>query len=332
MGELFSIKTDSRYRILRRIADGGMATVYEGEQLGVNGFVKKVAIKVIKKQYACQPLFLENFIGEARLVADLIHTNIVQTYQLGESHGTYFIAMELIRGMNLEQFLQVLKSNGLVLPVELAVFISSRIARGLAYAHAKSTSENEPLGIVHRDISPKNILLALEGDVKISDFGIAKAFGFLIDEEGDVLAGKSEYMSPEQADFKITDKRSDLFATGVVLSLMLLGNNLFRGEDGFDSRENILTMPTPNFCELDPRIDEALNEILHKALSKNLELRYQSADALLKDLEHYIYKDGFGPTNETMGKYLRKIAETFQIDMLDPQKTDTMMRKLRDHN
>lgn len=308
-----------------------MATVYEGEQLGVNGFVKKVAIKVIKKQYACQPLFLENFIGEARLVADLIHTNIVQTYQLGESHGTYFIAMELIRGMNLEQFLQVLKTNGLVLPVELAVFIASRIARGLAYAHAKSTSENEPLGIVHRDISPKNILLALEGDVKISDFGIAKAFGFLIDEEGDVLAGKSEYMSPEQADFKITDKRSDLFATGVVLSLMLLGTNLFRGEDGFDSRENILTMPTPNFCALDPRIDEALNEILHKALSKNLELRYQSADALLKDLEHYIYKDGFGPTNETMGKYLRKITETFQIDTLDPQKTDTMMRKIRDH-
>jgi serine/threonine-protein kinase len=284
---------------------------------------------VIKKQFASQKLFLENFIGEARLVADLIHTNIVQTYQLGESDGTYFIAMELIRGMNLEQFLSILWKNSLPLPTELAVFIASRIARGLAYAHGKSTTEGEALGIVHRDISPKNILLAFEGDIKISDFGIAKAAGFLIDEEGDVIAGKSEYMSPEQADFKVTDKRSDLFTTGIVLSLMLLGYNPFRGEDGFDSREKILTMATPDFRALSPAVDDELNRILHRSLSKDLNGRYQTADELLKDLEKYIYKDGFGPTNETMGKFLRKIAESFSVESLDMSRTDTMIRNYR---
>ena len=329
VGELFSIRSHCQYNIVRRIADGGMATVYEGAQHGADGFVKKVAVKVIKKQYARQPLFLENFIGEARLVADLIHTNIVQTYQLGMSDGTYFIAMELIRGMNLEQFLYMLRRHGLTLPVELAVFIASRIARGLAYAHAKKTSEGEALGIVHRDISPKNILLAFEGDVKISDFGIAKAAGFLIDEEGDVLAGKSEFMSPEQADFKVTDRRSDLFATGIVLSLMLLGSNPFKGEDGFDSRENIQTLATPDFCALNPNVDAELNRILHKCLCKDLDGRYQTADELLGDLERYIYRDGFGPTNETLGKYLRKISEEFSPDDSQTGRTDTMIRNYR---
>lgn len=330
MGELFSIKAQYHYNILRRIAEGGMASVYEGEQFGANGFVKKVAIKVIKKRIANQPLFLENFIGEARLVADLIHTNIVQTYQLGESNGNYFIAMELLRGMNLEQFLYILRANKIQLPIELSVFIASRIARGLAYAHSKKTAEGEDLSIVHRDISPKNILLAFEGDVKISDFGIAKAVGFLIDEEGDVVAGKSEYMSPEQADFKITDKRSDLFATGILLSLLVIGKNPFKGETASESRFNIQNMPTPDFSELDDRVSPELNAIIQKALEKDLDLRYQCADDLLKDLEHFIYKDGYGPTNETLGKFIRKIAVTYPIDTFTHLHTDTIVRKYRE--
>ncbi len=331
MGELFSIKAQYHYNILRRIAEGGMASVYEGEQYGANGFVKKVAIKIIKKRIANQPLFLENFIGEARLVADLIHTNIVQTYQLGESNGNYFIAMELLRGMNLEQFLYILKENKILLPIELAIFIASRIARGLAYAHSKKTSEGEELSIVHRDISPKNILLAYEGDVKISDFGIAKAVGFLIDEEGDVVAGKSEYMSPEQADFKITDKRSDLFATGILLSLLVVGINPFRGESASESRHNIQSMPTPDFSELNNRVSPELNTILNKALKKDVDSRYQCADDLLRDLEHYIYKDGFGPTNETLGKFIRKIAQYYPVDTFTHLHTDTIVRNYRDN-
>src|SRR5206468_11928208 len=129
----------------------------------------------------------------------------------------------LIRGVNLEQFSQQLSDKKRVLPRELAVFITSRVARGLAYAHAKSDGEGRPLGIVHTDVSLKNIMIAFEGDVKLTDFGIAKARGFLQDNEGEVVPGKADYMSPEQADFKITHKRSDLFSTGVVLANLLLG-------------------------------------------------------------------------------------------------------------
>ena len=177
MAALFTIESDFRYEVTRKIFEGGMGIVYEAEQHGARDFVKRVALKVIRQTYSNQKQFIDNFIGEAKLVADLIHTNIVQTYHLAESRGVYFIAMELIRGVNLEQFTQQLKDKGRVLPPELAVFITSRIARGLAYAHDKTDRHNKPLGLVHRDVSFKNIMIAFEGDVKLTDFGIAKARG-----------------------------------------------------------------------------------------------------------------------------------------------------------
>ncbi len=307
VASLFAIQTDFRYEIVRKIFEGGMGVVYEAEQLGTRGFVKRVAIKVIRQHYANQKLFIENFIGEAKLVADLIHTNIVQTYHLGEADGLYFIAMELIRGVNLEQFAQQLGSKKRVLPVELAVFITSRVARGLAYAHAKLDKDARPLGIVHRDVSLKNIMIAFEGDVKLTDFGIAKARGFLQDQEGEVVAGKADYMSPEQANFQITDKRSDLFSTGVVLAHLVLGHNPFKGSTPEESRQRILNLPIPDFRQMDPRVDDNLNHILQRALVHELPSRYPSADELLYDLEYYIYHSGYGPTNETLGRFVREL-------------------------
>src|SRR6187549_3124447 len=219
-----------------------MGIIYEAEQDGARGFIKRVAIKVIRQNYASQKQFIDNFIGEAKLVADLIHTNIVQTYHLGETRGIYFIAMELIRGVNLEQFAQQLQDKRKVLPRELAVFIVSRVARGLAYAHSKTDRNGKPLGIVHRDVSFKNIMIAFEGDVKLTDFGIAKAKGFLTDQEGEIVAGKADYMSPEQANFQITDKRSDLFSAGVVLAHLLLGRNIFKSNTAEESRQRIMNM------------------------------------------------------------------------------------------
>jgi serine/threonine-protein kinase len=304
---LFTIQNDIRYEIVRKIYEGGMGVVYEAVQHGTRDFAKRIAIKVIRPSYANQRLFIENFVGEAKLVADLIHTNIVQTYQLGESRGTYFIAMELIRGVNLEQFLDQHLDKRRQLPKELAVFIASRVARGLAYAHAKTDNDGVPLGIVHRDVSPKNIMIAWEGDVKLTDFGIAKARGLLIDQEGEVVAGKADYMSPEQANFQITDKRSDLFSTGVVLAHLLLGRNVFKGDTAEESRERILHLPVPDFRTLDGRVDDRLNAILHRCLARDLSRRYPCADELLYDLEHYIYHGGYGPTNESLGKYIRDL-------------------------
>ena len=304
---LFTIQNDFRYDIVRKIFEGGMGIVYEAEQHGAREFVKRIAVKVIRQNYADQKQFIDNFIGEAKLVADLIHTNIVQTYHLGETRGIYFIAMELIRGVNLEQFSQQLLDRKRVLPSELAIFIVSRVARGLAYAHAKTDKDGKPLGIVHRDVSFKNIMIAFEGDVKLTDFGIAKARGFLADNEGEVVAGKADYMSPEQANFQITDKRSDLFSAGVVLAHLLLGRNIFKGAAPEESRQRMLNLAIPDFRTLDKRVDERLNQILHRVLARELDQRYPNADELLYDLEHYIYHSGYGPTNETLGKYMREL-------------------------
>src|SRR6266581_3515652 len=262
MGALFTINGDLRYEIVRKIFEGGMGIVYEAEQHGARNFVKRVAIKVIRQSYANQKTFIENFIGEAKLVADLIHSNIVQTYHLGSTGQIYFIAMELIRGANLEQFTRQLSDQHRTLPLELAVFIVSRVARGLAYAHAKTDKDSKLLGIVHRDVSFKNIMLAYEGDVKLTDFGIAKARGFLVDNEGEVVAGKADYMSPEQANFQITDQRSDLFSAGVVLAHLLLGKNIFKGAAPEESRQRMMHMPIPDFRSLDERVDERLNQIV----------------------------------------------------------------------
>ncbi len=304
---LFTIQNEFRYEITRKIFEGGMGVVYEGEQHGARDFIKRVAIKIIRPSFASQKMFIENFVGEAKLVADLIHTNIVQTYHLGETNGVAFIAMELIRGVNLEQFSRQLTDKRRILPKELAVFITSRIARGLAYAHAKCDKDGKPLGIVHRDVSFKNIMIAFEGDVKLTDFGIAKAKGFLTDQEGEVVAGKADYMSPEQADFQITDKRSDLFSVGVVLANLLLGKNIFKGENAEESRQRIMHQPVPDFRALDPRIDDKLNDILHHCLTRDIERRYATADELMVDLEYYIYGAGYGPTNETLGKFIREL-------------------------
>jgi serine/threonine-protein kinase len=252
-------------------------------------------------------LFIENFIGEARLVADLIHTNIVQTYHLGEQEGQFYIAMELIRGVNLEELRYRLHELSQTLPLELAVFIASRVARGLAYAHSKTDGNGATLGIVHRDVSSKNILIAFEGDVKLTDFGIAKARGFLQDQEGEVVAGKADFMSPEQASFRVTDRRSDLFSTGVVLASLLLGRNPFQGDNPELSRDRILRMPIPDFRTVDARVDTRLDLILQRALARDPEQRYATADQLLVDLEHYIYDRGYGPTNETLGRYIRDL-------------------------
>lgn len=309
MGALFTIHSDLRYEIVRKIYEGGMGIVYEAEQQGTRNFVKRVAIKVIRQNYANQKQFIENFIGEAKLVADLIHTNIVQTYHLGEAKGVFYIAMELIRGVNLEQFSEQLHAKQRVLPVDIAVFAASRVVRGLAYAHAKTDKDGKPLGIVHRDVSFKNIMIAYEGDVKLTDFGIAKARGFLIDNEGEVVAGKADFMSPEQANFQITDKRSDLFSVGVVLQHLLLGRNVFKGSNPEESRRNIMSMAIPDFRSLDNRIDDRLNEILHRTLAREVNKRYPNADDLLYDLEHYIYHSGYGPTNETLGKLMRELFD-----------------------
>ena len=310
MQALKPITASIRYDIVRKIAEGGMGIVYEAAQRGSGSFTKSVALKIIREEYSYIPEFQNNFIGEARLVADLIHTNIVQTYHLGKNTtGQYYMVMELVRGPHLEQLIERHHALNRQFPVDIAVFIISRVARGLAYAHEKTGSDGRRLNIVHRDIGPKNILFTYEGDVKLTDFGIAKALDLMYNEEGKVIAGKDEYLSPEQASYAVTDARADLFPLAIVLTETLLGRNIFRAGDRLESRRNILHMPIPKFATLRPDIDPRLEAIIQKALQRDRDKRYQTAAQLLTDLELYLYSDRYGPTNEKLGVYLRDIMD-----------------------
>jgi len=215
--------------------------------------------------------------------------------------------MEFVQGVNLEQFLERHAALGRRMPVDIAAFIVSRIARGLTYAHQKCDKEGRLLGIVHRDIGPKNVMIAHEGDVKLTDFGIAKALDLMHNEEGQVIAGKDEYLSPEQASYAVTDARADLFPLGIVLTELLLGKNIFRNADRLVSRENILKLPIPLFSTHRSDIPPKLEAIIQKALQRDRDKRYACAYDMLNDLEIYLYSDGYGPTNEKLGVYLQDI-------------------------
>lgn len=284
-----------------------MGLVYEGLQHGVDNFRKQVAIKIIREEYSAIKDFRANFIGEARLVADLIHTNIVQTYHLGVSHGKYFMVMEYVNGKSLEDFFIRHLDTNQNIPIDLAVFMISRICRGLAYAHQRCNASGQHLGIVHRDVNPKNILLSVEGDVKLSDFGIAKALDLMYNKEGEVIAGKDEYLSPEQARKEVTDHRADIFSCGLVLAELILGYHYFEDINPAVTRLNIQKTPLPDFRELRKGIDDSLNKILHMALSKDKSERYYSARQMLYELEHFLYHDRYGPTNEKLGLYLKDL-------------------------
>lgn len=292
------------YRLVRPLAEGGMGCVYEAEQTGAGGFSKRVAIKIIREQYSAIPEFRRNFIGEARLVSDLIHSNIVQIYHLGEVKGHYFMVMEFVNGVNLEEFILQHRALRKQVPIDLACFVVSRICRGLNYAHHKRDPLGQPLGLVHRDVNPRNILLSYEGDVKLTDFGIAKALNLMYNREGEVIAGKDEYLSPEQARREVTDARADIFSCGIILSELLCGENVFEATSCEETRQNIEHLPLPDFSRLRRGVDRKLNTILHHALRRDRDQRYQTAAAFLSDLEMHLYGNGYGPTHEKMADYL----------------------------
>jgi serine/threonine protein kinase len=303
------LNASSQYRLVRPIAQGGMGCVYEAVQTGVEDFHKRVAIKIIRQEYSEEPLFRKNFVGEARLAADLIHPNIVQTYQLGFTRNRYFMVMEFVDGVNLEQFLLQHKALGKQLPWQLAAFIASRVARALAHAHVFHDAAGKNLKIVHRDVSPRNILISVNGDVKLTDFGIAKAFDLMYCTEGQIIAGRSDYLSPEQAHMEVTDHRADIFSCGVVLAEMLLGYNPFAAATPEESREAICARPTPNPRGMNPDIREALIPVLNTALAKNREDRFATAQELMAGIETVIYAHEYGPTNEKLAAYFHELYE-----------------------
>src|SRR5262249_25066947 len=226
-----------RYRITERLDAGGMAEVFRGVAESIQGFRKNVAIKRILPNLTKNKRFIAMFLDEARLSLHLQHANVVHVFDIGVADGTYFIVMEYVDGANLKTVGESLKRQGRRMPVSHTLYIMMEVCKGLGDAHGLADENGRPLGIVHRDISPPNILISKMGEVKLVDFGLAKAASQVEDTEPGVVKGKFSYLSPEAASGRDVDHRADIFAVGILLYELLTGKRLFFGETGYQTVE-----------------------------------------------------------------------------------------------
>jgi serine/threonine protein kinase len=277
------------YRLLDRVAVGGMAEVFKAKRAGVEGFEKIVALKKILPHLSDNKEFVDMFVDEAKMVAGLTHPNIVQIFDLGKIDKSYFIAMEYVHGRDLRTIMKRAREKGLRMPLDLSLRVVSQVCAALEYAHRKKDERGHPMKIVHRDVSPQNILLSFEGDVKLVDFGIAKAATKASSTDRGALRGKLLYMSPEQAWGRPIDRRSDVFSLGIVLYEMVTETKPFLGPGTELTilelvRQCLVTAPR----EINPRVPEALDRVIMKALARNPDDRYQDAGEMQRGLERFL--------------------------------------------
>ena len=272
------VEYDGRFRLVRKIAQGGMATVYEAQALGPAGFTKRIALKVIHPEYAREREWLQLFLDEARLSANLSHGNVVQIYQLGEVEGDYFIAMEFIQGPSLRAIIDRHRELGVPMLRPLAAYAASRVARALDYAHNAIGPDGRRLEIVHRDVSPGNVLVTWDGHIKLGDFGIAKARTSVDPaRNGRMLMGKKHYMSPEQMLGLDVGQKSDVFSLGVVLYELLALEPLFKEDITELAIDEVTVHPLPSVRATIPDLEPELEQILSLALHKDPDLRPTAA-------------------------------------------------------
>jgi serine/threonine-protein kinase len=296
-----------RYNIVRRVADGGMAEIFLATQLGREGFQKPVILKRINSAIYADPQFRNMFIDEAHISMSLAHSNIAQVLDLGVAQGRYFLVLELVDGWDLGRVLQRAAAAGIPLPRELGLHIIADVCRALSYAHSK-TDGVKPLGIVHRDVSPHNILLSEQGEVKLTDFGIAKAMNKREQTGTGVVKGKVAFMSPEQAYGKPADQRSDLFSLGTVLYLLMVRARPFEGPTDL---ETLLRVQKGDFLPPEaaaPDLEPEVAAIINRAMKSDVNERYQSADEMLADIEH-VARNVFRPVGQTeLKRWLAELA------------------------
>jgi len=280
------------YRLLRRIAVGGMAEIYLAVARGIGGFEKRLVLKMIHPKYSENEMFIRMLIEEAKLSVQLTHQNVAQVFDLGRIDGTYFIAMEFVEGCDLFHLLKTLADRGDRLAASAAAFVCHEVATGLDYAHSKNDHAGHPLGIVHRDVSPQNVLLSLEGDVKIVDFGIAKARSRMQQTEAGVIKGKYYYMSPEQAKGGDLDPRTDVYSLGIVLWEMLAGRMCFLEDNHMVLMDRVRRADVPPITRVRPDVNPNLAAIAMTAVRPNPDERYQTAGEMAAELGEYLLDAG----------------------------------------
>ena len=292
----FEEQAFGRYRLLERLGEGGMAEVFRAKSFGVEGFEKIVAIKRILPRLARYRDFVSMFVREAKVLVRLSHANVVQVFDLGRVEGrgneppAYFMAMEYIAGLDLATMLARCQQTGLRPPAGLATYVAAEVAKGLDHAHRRRGEGGQPMGLVHRDVSPQNILLSWEGEVKVTDFGIAKArdsFDVNSDDSRvQLLRGKYSYMSPEQCRGKDVGQDTDLYALGVVLYELLAGHNPFRAKLPLETMQRVCQAKAPPLDQVVPGIDPALAAVVQRAMAPRPAERFGDAaqmhEALLR--------------------------------------------------
>jgi eukaryotic-like serine/threonine-protein kinase len=298
-----------RYRIVEKIDAGGMAEIYRGEAVSIEGFARVVAIKRILPSMCTDQKFVSMFLDEARLSMQLTHANIVQIFDIGKADDTYFVVMELIEGANLRRLMQKCSDRGAAFPLPLACYVTMEMCRGLAYAHEKNGADNQPLGIVHRDVSPPNVLVSNQGEVKLTDFGLAKAASHATNTDAGVIKGKFAYLSPEVVAGKEVDARADIYSAGIMIWEMLCGRKLFAGKTDMDTVELVRKGDIPKLGRLRPEVDDELERIVQKALARNPKRRYQTARALEQALAGYLFKHNLLVTANDLANWMREIGD-----------------------
>jgi serine/threonine-protein kinase len=311
------------YLLEEKLAVGGMAEIFRARRLGVAGFARQVCIKRILPAFCGEAAFVEMFIDEARTGAQLRHGNIVAIDDFGEVGGQYFLCMELVSGADVARLLARLAQDGKACPVDVAAFIAAEVLRALDYAHRKKGDDGAPLGIVHRDVSPQNVLLSFAGEVKLTDFGIAKAASRIHHTMGQVVKGKIAYMAPEQARGAKLDGRADLFALGVVLFEVLAGRRPFQGVSETELVLALVRGQRPRVRELRPDVPPALEAILDGLLETDPARRIATAGEALDRIARAV---PIGPASRTLASILAhyfpghvsslRFAEGFSRDSL----------------
>jgi len=284
---------ESRYRIVERVATGGMAEVFKGVAESLQGFRKNVAIKRVLPNLTKNKKFVAMFLDEARLCLNLQHANIAQVFDIGHVDDTYFIVMEYVDGVDLKSVLEWRRRINKPLTIGQTIYIAMEMCKGLNYAHDLLHPETgESLNIVHRDVSPPNVLLSRNGEIKIVDFGLAKAAVQIEHTDPGVVKGKMSYLSPEAARGEDVDHRADIFAVGILLYEMLTNRRLFYGETDFQTVELVRAAKIPPIGPQNPEVEPDLEVIVRKALARRIDDRFQSATDLQDALAHYLFSRG----------------------------------------
>ncbi len=315
-----------KFILLDKIAAGGMAEVYRAKAPGAEGIGKILAIKRILPQYTANPEFIEMFKGEAKIAVNLTQGNIGQIYEFGLQSDQFFLLMEFIDGRNLRQILSRCSKIQKALTIEQCVYTIAQVSNGLDYAH-RCTNKNTGthLNIIHRDMSPQNIMISYEGEIKIIDFGIAKAESKIENTRAGTLKGKFGYMSPEQAEGMELDARTDIFSLGIVLWELLSGERLFVANNEVNTIRKIRECQIPSLKKINPNIPEELERISMKTLAKDRSLRYQTAAELYRDLSRFLYKVNPEFTQHELSVFIKNL---FREEILEDRKKITEFAKI----